>query len=968
MDPTSNVEILLEDNLCDNKWHQLNMKIMQDTTYAKVDVGTPFNAKTKRKLLLNEAIVIGGTGKQNINQTVSRRNFHGCVSYIVLNGLDVLQQVSKQNNGLQLGCEGDINFDAISYESREAFVSFSNPIASALDIGLQFRTYFQDGLLITNEISNRSTAKSDSENIMGFTLYFEKNVVKLRVNGRTITSIKPNEDIDFGSWHAVRLRMSRKLAKLTVGQQTSVLEIKHTEPSISYRDEIFIGKGTHIANAFRGWIWDINLNNNRLSYLNATRKNAVIINYYRMKDYCYPNHCENGGRCIQTYGGPRCNCSGTGFGGATCSKRIKAYKKTCYDYYASGERENGLYFIEPRLKAMKVYCKMDDERGPKTIVRIKQGNKLKAVYEALSSDNDFYYHAFDYLAEKDQVDDLIRVSGYCRQYIEYYCSSSTLMFSNDEENALANRYGARWFSNIGNIKHYWGGGDRKAFTCACGLKGNCADPRLKCNCDVMDKQWRSDGGYLDDKNDLPVSKLQFSRKYTNPRAMYKLGPLECFTDDAKATTTRIPTRTATADVTKRSRTESTRLTSTSTKITQQSWISSVISMTESTETKMKGIVTSKSSSKVPRTSQIRTNLSTAMNSNLTDSLQGETATATTNSSIEQETRSLSANVTIPLGTITRSTSVSLLSNGLSRHTSPAINSKQMIILIVLITGLALLTLLLIVAVMRHRIFKSNNKLTVELKKDSEIGSNCSEKDSFIDRPLSEDGKLYRSVSDINRIEVIRVAGPYRKSTASESVSSVSSFDTSRYLEVGEESDTGSAASFTKRKGILKCNNRFVVSSRPKSEGDIDDPEEVIGLIHINTKTSTSKSADITSLSSKSSEGLENAKLHLHPNDANCNSKMINYSDSYSEKYSDKESIDAETGFITDSSSSYDSRKSLSSSGSEESTDELYFKKIRRPKRSVRFSIKELSPKKEALSLEDICDRRLHADANDDVFT
>jgi len=196
---------------------------------------------------------------------------------------------------------------------------------------------------------------------------------------------------------------------------------------------------------------------------------------------------------------------------------------------------------------------------------------------------------------------------------------------------------------------------------------------------------------------------------------------------------------------------------------------------------------------------------------------------------------------------------------------------------------------------------------------------------------------------------------------------VSSFDTSRYLEVGEESDTGSSTSFTMRKGILKSNNRFVVSSRPKSEGDIDDPEEVIGLIHINTKTSSSKSADITSVSSKSSEGLENVKLHLHPNDTNCKSKMINYSDSSSDKYSDKESIDAETGFITDSSSSCDSRKSLSSSGSEESTDELYFKKIRRPKRSVRFSIQELSPKKEAQSLEDICDRRLQAQANDEVF-
>ena len=960
-------EILLEDNLCDNKWHQLNIKVMEDTTYAKVDVGTPFNSKTRRMLSLDKAVVIGGAAKQNIKQTISNRNFHGCVSDIILNGLDVLQRISKQNTNMKWGCEGDINFDAVNFDSREAFVSFLNPIAPTLDIGLQFRTYYQDGILITNEINNRSTVKRDSADIMGFTLYFEENVVKLRVQGSIVVSIKPSEDIDFGSWHAVRLQLGGQQAQLTLGTQTKVIRLKRKVPSSSYKDEIFIGKGTHITETFRGWIWKITMNDKRLSHINATGKNAIIIGFYRMKDYCYPNRCENGGRCIQMLSGSRCNCSKTGYEGATCSKRIKRYKKTCYDYYISGKRTNGNYVIEPASKPMRVYCKMDDENGPKTVVRQKQGHLLKEVYQASSSDNDFYYHNIDYTEGKSKIDDLLKISGYCRQYIEYFCSLSTLMFSNDKENALANRYGARWFSSDGKIQHYWGGGNKQAFTCACGLKGNCADPALKCNCDIMDSEWRTDSGFLDDKNDLPVSKIQFSRKYTKPSAMYKLGPLECFGEHAK-TTKALPVAPTTHT------TEFSSMPSITTKVGQQPEPSnktpSTSSRTQTMQTARAGIQNTTrilDQTKPPTTVTVLAQSSRTAKNNTTVSPQSRKSTSTATSAFAQGKESLSADIATRIGTKLRSTSKSLLSKGEARQTSSAISGKQMIILVTAIASLALLTILLIAAVLRQRLFKSNKKLTIELKQDPENCSPYSEKASNNERSFGDEGKQYRSMSDINRIEIIRVASPFRKPTASESESSVSSFDTSRYLEVGEESDSGSSSSFTKRKGILKSNSRFVVSSRPRSEGDIDDPEEVIGLIHINSKKLPSKSDESASLLSESkSEHLEEAHFHLHPRDASRNGRPIHYSER--DSYSDRESVDAETGFITDSSSSCDSRKSLSSSGSDESNDEFYSKKIRKPKRSVRFSIQELSPMKTAKPESDIADIRRHNDVYDEVFT
>ncbi|MED6271874.1 Contactin-associated protein-like 2 [Characodon lateralis] len=35
-------------------------------------------------------------------------------------------------------------------------------------------------------------------------------------------------------------------------------------------------------------------------------------------DRCVPNHCEHGGKCSQTWDTFSCNCSGTGYSGATC--------------------------------------------------------------------------------------------------------------------------------------------------------------------------------------------------------------------------------------------------------------------------------------------------------------------------------------------------------------------------------------------------------------------------------------------------------------------------------------------------------------------------------------------------------------------------------------------------------------------------------------------------------------------------
>ena len=923
-------EIILEDNLCDNEWHQVDVRVREDYVTAKVDVSPLSSPKTKHRLIIDDKVVIGGLTKSNTNkQTLSNRNYIGCLSYVVLGKREVLKELFKQHRYLRWSCDDNDKFDAINFDKRKSYVQFVNPIASLINVGLRFRSYLQDGVLITNQINNHTTVKGVAEDIMGFALFFKDNVLRLQVNKALILSIRPKEDIDFGSWHEIRLSLNKDAATVSLGTQTKTAAV-HANGLQNFGETILIGKETQQVPNFLGWIWRININGKLLSYSNATRISAVNIGTYKMEDHCFPNKCNNTGRCIQSHNGSRCNCSNTSYTGETCSQPKQGPKRTCHEYFMSGNRINGMYMIKPGSKEFQVYCEMDGPDGTTTVVQHKQGRKLRTVYETAHSDNDFYKHLFDYKVDMKEVDELVQASDHCRQYIKYFCSHSTLMYSNDKENALVNRYGARWFSRDGQIRNYWGGAVPDSFSCECGMKGNCADPSLKCNCDLMDKTWRSDGGYLRNKEDLPVTKIQFSRRYTNPSSMYELGPLECFGKHVATTARPTVTTKPTSPLLSTGVIEGATLSRTS----------------KHGDITTNGLQTTKSTTKKQKTQNTENSKKTSTTTKGRKEA-GENTSSSINVTLiptfEKTGGSLSAKTR--LEDTPKTTIRSLIVNRPAQQVESAMSNKQMFILIALISSLALLTILLIVAVLRQRIFKSNKNLTIKMKHDPENGNEYEAQREEKSRLSSDIDSKFSSASDLNRIEIIKVASPYRKSTASESGSSVSSFDTSRYLEVGDESDSGSSSSFSKPKGILKSKNKFMLSSRSRSEGDqfeVDNPTEVIGLIHVNGKNNEMKHDETSALLSDNIiKDTSDVQFHLHPSKANHFAR--NNSGQFS--CSDRESIDAETGFLTDTSSTCDSRKSLSSSGSDESNDESYSRKYgRRPKRSVRFSIQELKPK------------------------
>ena len=251
-----------------------------------------------------------------------------------------------------------------------------------------------------------------------------------------------------------------------------------------------------------------------------------------MKDLCLPSKpCINNGRCIQRPSKVVCDCKGTDHTGQHCETKSKVFKyqASCSGYFKLGYRTNTEYTIQPGSgSAFKVYCDMNNEDGPKTIVKTTMKHSTNNVFQSKSYDSEFYYHAITYKASKQQLVSLIGASLTCRQYVRYDCVASSLL--NTFKTERASNLGIRWYSRKGFPRRYWHGDASTANqqSCRCGMKGNCESPDVLCNCDLRsDNTPRYDDGFITEKDDLPISKIRVSIQRTNHRSSFYIGNLEC---------------------------------------------------------------------------------------------------------------------------------------------------------------------------------------------------------------------------------------------------------------------------------------------------------------------------------------------------------------------------------------------------------------------------------------------------------
>ena len=200
-------------------------------------------------------------------------------------------------------------------------------------------------------------------------------------------------------------------------------------------------------------------------------------------------------------------------------------RRSCQEYKASGHVSDGEYLIDPdgpgkNEAPVMAHCDMTGKNG---LAGTHVGHDSVAGtfvndYEAPLS----YSKDISYNISMAQIITLLGLSQNCEQFIKYDCFNSKMLLY---ENVL---YSA-WVSRDGVKMNYWGGASQGSGKCACGMTQTCNTASEICNSNSNDMFWRSDEGYITDRDVLPVSKLYFGDTGGGGEMGYHtLGKLTCY--------------------------------------------------------------------------------------------------------------------------------------------------------------------------------------------------------------------------------------------------------------------------------------------------------------------------------------------------------------------------------------------------------------------------------------------------------
>ncbi|XP_019638435.1 PREDICTED: uncharacterized protein LOC109480645 [Branchiostoma belcheri] len=205
--------------------------------------------------------------------------------------------------------------------------------------------------------------------------------------------------------------------------------------------------------------------------------------------------------------------------------------QSCDHLKRDGETEDGYYFIDPDgsggLDPFQVYCDMSSDQQSGITVVHHDMEKRASVDGRRGPDTRVVN--ITYTASMEQIQALVSLSSGCEQYLSYDCFLSPI-FSRPYRHAQYRQHVA-WYSRQNRRMINWAGAEGQDGKCACGVTGTCDNGNKRCNCDNDDNQWRQDGGYIRDKEHLPVTRLVFGDSrdvlmYAE-HGVYSIGALRC---------------------------------------------------------------------------------------------------------------------------------------------------------------------------------------------------------------------------------------------------------------------------------------------------------------------------------------------------------------------------------------------------------------------------------------------------------
>uniref|UniRef100_A0A3B4GBX0 Contactin-associated protein-like 4 n=1 Tax=Pundamilia nyererei TaxID=303518 RepID=A0A3B4GBX0_9CICH len=407
--------------------------------------------------------------------------------------------------------------DSHSFLQLPGLTSWSTGLVS---VTLQFRTWNKGGLLLTFGLPQQDGTVF---------LYLSQARLRLQISS----------GLNDGQWHYVELSFKHDHLSITVDKdEGATAHISISVPLTSDSQLFFGGKNTftEIAqkcknpfNTFQGCMRLLTLDDQTVDLIKVQQR--LLGNYSHLQidmcgiiDRCSPSHCEHGGICTQSWSTFHCNCSNSGYRGATCHSSI--YEQSCEAYKHKGNM-SGHYYIDVDgsgpIKPQLIYCNMTED---KTWMVIQHNNtELTRVQSSAERNQHFAY--FDYSSEEEQLVAVISQSEHCEQELSYHCRKSRL------SNTLEGAPFSWWVGGAGpgQSQTSWGGALTGTQQCGCSLQDSCLDPSHDCNCDADYDQWTEDSGLLTHKETLPVRSLVLGDIHRpGSEAAYRVGPLRCHGD------------------------------------------------------------------------------------------------------------------------------------------------------------------------------------------------------------------------------------------------------------------------------------------------------------------------------------------------------------------------------------------------------------------------------------------------------
>uniref|UniRef100_A0A3Q3E1Q7 Contactin-associated protein-like 4 n=1 Tax=Labrus bergylta TaxID=56723 RepID=A0A3Q3E1Q7_9LABR len=425
----------------------------------------------------------------------------------------------KQGN-VTFSCAEPVSV-AVTFPGPQSFLQLAAATASSsggVSIGFQFRTWNKAGLLLTFELAREGGM---------VWLYLSEARLWLQIHKLAGFFWFAGSALNDGQWHSVELISRRGRLSIAVDREDGGSAQASPSFPVAIESQVFFGgcpaeedsqQCRNPFNVFQGCMRLLTLENQNCT--TTCRLTCVE----SMTGECSPSRCEHGGLCSQSWTMFHCNCSDSGYSGATCHSSV--YEQSCEAYKHNGNT-SGHFHIDVDgsgpIKPQLVYCNMTEET---TWMVIQHNNTELTRVRPSAGVNQRSVH-FDYSTREEQLSAAIGQSEHCEQELSYHCRKSRLL--NTPEGSPF----SWWFGGPGpgTLQTYWGGAQPGSQQCACGLQGVCVDPQHYCNCDADRIEWAEDSGLLTYKESLPVRSLVLGDvQRPGSEAAYRVGALRCHGD------------------------------------------------------------------------------------------------------------------------------------------------------------------------------------------------------------------------------------------------------------------------------------------------------------------------------------------------------------------------------------------------------------------------------------------------------